>query len=87
MFFQIRISDTQCGFKLYKLNIAKKIFKKVLINDYMHDIEICLIAKKLKLRIKDLPVKWTHIDQSRINFVSDFFKVAFSLIKISRINR
>ena len=86
LFFQIRISDTQCGFKLYKLNIAKKIFKKVLINDYMHDIEICLIAKKLKLRIKDLPVKWTHIDQSKINFVSDFFKIAFSLIKISRIN-
>ena len=85
-FFQIKISDTQCGFKLYKLNIARKIFRKILINDYMHDIEICIIAKKLKLRIKDLPVKWTHVDQSKINFVSDFFKVAFSLIKISRIN-
>ena len=85
-FFQIKISDTQCGFKLYKLNIAKKIFRKILINDYMHDIEICVIAKKLKLRIKDLPVKWTHIDHSKINFITDFFKVAFSLIKISRIN-
>ena len=86
-FFEIKISDTQCGFKLYKLNIAKKIFSKILINDYMHDIEICIIAKKLKLRIKDLPVKWTHVDQSKINFVRDFFKVAFSLIKISRIHR
>ena len=85
-FFQIKISDTQCGFKLYKLNIAKKIFRKILINDYMHDIEICVIAKKLRLRIRDLPVKWTHVDQSKINFVSDFFKVAFSLMKISRIN-
>ena len=85
-FFQIKISDTQCGFKLYKLNIAKKIFRKILINDYMHDIEICIIAKKLRLRIRDLPVKWTHVDQSKINFVSDFFKVAFSLMKISRIN-
>jgi len=85
-FFQIKISDTQCGFKLYKLNIAKKIFRKILINDYMHDIEICVIAKKLRLKIRDLPVKWTHVDQSKINFVSDFFKVAFSLMKISRIN-
>ena len=85
-FFQIKISDTQCGFKLYKLNIAKKIFRKILINDYMHDIEICVIAKKLRLKIKDLPVKWTHVEQSKINFVSDFFKVAFSLMKISRIN-
>ena len=85
-FFNIKISDTQCGFKLYKLNIAKKIFRKLSINDYMHDIEICVIAKKLNIKIKDLPLKWTHVDQSKINFIRDFFNVAFSLIKISRIN-
>ena len=86
IFFKIKISDTQCGFKLYKLNIAKKIFRIVSTNDYMHDIEICIIAKKLNLKIRDLPVKWTHVDESKINFVRDFFKVAYSLIKISRIN-
>jgi len=85
-FFNIKISDTQCGFKLYKLNTARKIFRKLSINDYMHDIEICVIAKKLNIKIKDLPLKWTHVDQSKINFTRDFFNVAFSLIKISRIN-
>ena len=86
LFFKIKISDTQCGFKLYKLNTAKKIFKIISTNDYMHDIEICLIAKKLNLKIKDLPIKWTHVDESKINFIRDIFKVLFSLIKISRIN-
>ena len=85
-FFSIKISDTQCGFKLYKLNAARKIFKKISTNDYMHDVEICIIAKKLNIEIKDLPLKWTHVDQSKINFIQDFFNVAFSLIKISRIN-
>jgi dolichyl-phosphate beta-glucosyltransferase len=86
LFFKIKISDTQCGFKLYKLNTAKKIFKKISTNDYMHDIEICIIAKKLGLKIKDLPVKWTHVDDSKINFIRDIFKVIFSLIKISKLN-
>ena len=85
-FFNIKISDTQCGFKLYKLNTARKIFRKISIHDYMHDIEICVIAKKLNIKIKDLPLRWTHVDQSKINFIQDFFNVAFSLIKISRIN-
>ena len=85
LFFKIKISDTQCGFKLYKLNTAKKIFRKLSINDYMHDIEICVIANELNIKIKDLPLKWTHVDQSKINFIRDFFNVAFSLIKISRI--
>ena len=52
----------------------------------MHDIEICIIAKKLNIEIKDLPLKWAHVDQSKINFIRDFFNVVFSLIKISRIN-
>ena len=84
LFFKIKISDTQCGFKLYKLNVGKKIFRMILTNDYMHDIEICIIAQKLNLSVKDLPIKWTHVNQSKINFISDFFKIAFSLIKISK---
>ena len=42
------------------------------------------LAKKLNLSVIDLPVKWTHVNQSKINFIRDFFKVAFSLIKISK---
>ena len=44
IFFKINLSDTQCGFKLYKTIYAKKIFKKILTDGYMHDVEICLIA-------------------------------------------
>ncbi len=84
IFFKIKISDTQCGFKVYKSNIAKKIFKKIRIYDYVHDIEICLLAKELSMKIKILPVKWTHIEGSKISFVNDTFKVLKSLIKLSK---
>jgi dolichyl-phosphate beta-glucosyltransferase len=84
IFYNISISDTQCGFKLYKSVTAKKIFEKILTNGYMHDIELCLIAKKLNHEIKDLPIKWTHINNSKINFFNDFFKIMLSLIKISK---
>ena len=33
----IKIRDTQCGFKLYKASIAKKIFSKVRFYGYEHD--------------------------------------------------
>ena len=80
--FQINLSDTQCGFKLYKSNYAKKIFKKIVTDGYMHDVEICIIAKRLKLKIIELPVKWTHIPESKINFFIDFIKIFFNLLKI-----
>lgn len=80
--FQINLSDTQCGFKLYKTNYAKKIFKKIVTDGYMHDIEICILANRLNLKIIELPVKWTHISESKINFFKDFIKIFLNLLKI-----
>lgn len=82
--FRIKLFDTQCGFKLYKATWAKKIFKKILTDGYMHDLEICIIAHRLNLTIIELPVKWTHIDGSKINLFTDFFKIIFSLLKIKK---
>jgi len=82
IFFRINLSDTQCGYKLYKAIYAKKIFKKIFTHGYMHDIEICIIANKLNLKIKELPVKWTHTKDSKINFLLDFIKISFALYKI-----
>ena len=81
-FFNIKISDTQCGFKLYNSKIAKKLFRKIQTNGYLHDIEICLIARKLNIRIIDLPLNWKHRNYGKINFFNDFFKIFFHLIKI-----
>jgi dolichyl-phosphate beta-glucosyltransferase len=84
--FQINLSDTQCGFKLYKSTYAKKIFKRILTDGYMHDIEICIIANKLNLKIIELPVKWTHMPDSKINFFIDSIKIIFNLLKIKNYN-
>lgn len=84
--FQINLSDTQCGFKLYKSIYAKKIFKKILTDGYMHDIEVCIIANKLNLKIIELPVKWTHMPDSKINFFIDSIKIIFNLLKIKNYN-
>ena len=64
---QISIKDTQCGFKMYHYNTAKKIFKKLKENGFAHDIEIVLIAKKLNFLIKELPITWVHKKNSKID--------------------
>ena len=42
----IKLKDTQCGFKLYKKRIAKLIFSKISTFGFAHDIELVLIARK-----------------------------------------
>lgn len=81
-FLGIKIKDTQCGFKLYKSLIAKKIFSKIQFYGYEHDIEIVLLLKKLKFKIVELPVTWKHVKLSKVNLIIDPIKMLFKVFLI-----
>lgn len=82
--FEIEINDTQCGFKLYKKKVAKSIFAKIKDNGFIHDVEVFLLSKKYNYPVKELPVKWIHKKESKLNLLFDIFKMFFALIKIKK---
>ena len=67
----IKIEDTQCGYKLYKKTIAKLVFSKLKSQGYEHDMEIILLLKLRNIEIKELPVKWKHKKYSKLNIFWD----------------
>ncbi len=82
IFFSVNLKDTQCGFKLYRRKEAKLIFKNLKDQGFAHDIELILLAKKYNISITELPVNWTHRDNSKLNIFLDTFKMFYNLIKI-----
>ena len=78
----IKIRDTQCGFKLYKKKIAKMIFSKIKNNGFDHDLEIVLQLKSEKIKIKELPVRWVHKDNGSLNILLDPIKMFIGIFKI-----
>ena len=78
----IKIKDTQCGFKLYKKNLAKKIFSKIRFVGFEHDIEIVMLLKKKKFQIIELPVNWEHVNLSKVNLFTDSLKFFFKVFLI-----
>lgn len=77
-----QIKDTQCGFKLYKKDIAKKIFSSLQSKKFEHDLEIVLLAKKNNYSIVELPIKWVHKPGSKLHIIFDPIKMFFGIIKI-----
>ena len=77
------IYDTQCGFKLFKGDVAKKIFKKVTIEKWGFDFEVLHIAQVLEYKIKEEPVKWTNAPGSKVK-ISDYPETLMDLMKIKR---
>ena len=82
LFLGLDFRDTQCGFKLYKSIVAKKIFSSVYDKGFVHDVEVALISKKLEYKIKELPVKWTHKNDSKLNLLVDTLKMFIKLLFI-----
>ncbi len=80
--FNIAELDSQCGFKLYKKKIAKKIFSMVNSKRFAHDIEIVIISRNLGYKISQLPVKWIHKPYGKINIFYHPFVMFFDLIRI-----
>lgn len=76
----INIKDTQCGFKLYEKSKAKKLFSNMMVKGFAHDLELILIAKKLGFSIKELPIKWTHKDGSKVNIFFEPIKMFLILL-------
>ncbi len=74
--------DTQCGFKLFKTNIAKKVVSLQTFDGFSFDVEILFIAKKLGYKIKEAPVVWIDKKGSKVSPIKDSIKMLVDLFKI-----
>ncbi len=78
------IKDTQCGFKLFRHNIAKRVFQHQRIEGFCFDAEVLFLAKKImKAKIKELPVRWVNSAAlSKVNAGRETFRMFKDLITI-----
>ena len=72
LFLIKKIKDTQCGFKLFKGNIARELFSLSRINGFGFDFEIIFLAQKKKYRIRECPVNWTYCEDTKVTWQSHF---------------
>lgn len=69
------IKDTQCGFKIYKADVAKILFKDLKTGTMMFDLEHILRAKKYYFKIATFPVEWTNDPDTKFNPIGGSFKI------------
>ena len=76
------LSDTQCGFKLFKTFVAKKLAENQKCFGYSFDVELLYLAKKMGYKIKEISVNWYHVEGSKINLLRDSIKMLIEVLKI-----
>lgn len=76
------ISDTQCGFKAYRREVAHALYGEAFTDGFMFDTEIIMRALKAKLRILEFPVIWSNDADSRFDPLTGTIPLLMQLMKI-----
>ncbi|HRS23013.1 MAG TPA: glycosyltransferase [Candidatus Woesebacteria bacterium] len=86
------INDTQCGFKIIRTDLAKKIFPRLSFFQEnikggwrvsAFDVEMLFMAQKWGYKIKEVPVLWQNqdISQTKGNRTNNYFKESIQMVK------
>ncbi len=76
------IADTQCGFKLFPREVARRLFGAQLMRGIAFDMEILFLAQRLGMKIAEVPVTWIDSPDTRISRVRDSLDAIKDLVRI-----
>ena len=58
--------DTQCGFKLFRADLAHEVFGALTTNGFAYDPEVLYLARKRGERIAEVPVVWRNSAPTKV---------------------
>lgn len=79
-----KLTDSQCGIKGFRGDVARKIFSDCTTDGFAFDFEVLLSAHTLGYKMGELPVKIINHRQSTVHVFSDSFKMLSQLMKIKK---
>ncbi|MBC7929224.1 MAG: glycosyltransferase family 2 protein [Rubrivivax sp.] len=61
-------SDTQCGFKAFRMDVCRPAIEGALIDRFGFDVELLFIAHSAGLRLLEYPVRWNDVAGGTVSF-------------------
>jgi dolichyl-phosphate beta-glucosyltransferase len=77
-------SDTQCGFKAFRMEAARPIIERGEINGFGFDVELLFLAQRAGLRLREVPVRWNHHEGSKVHIVRDSLRMFSEVVSLRR---
>ena len=82
--FGLHIADYTCGFKLFRGEHARRIFEATATERWSFDVEVLARASRAGLVIREIPVRWHHVEDTRVRVFRDVVRSFTELLAIRR---
>lgn len=74
--------DTQCGFKLFRSEAAHDLFAALTTDRFGYDVDVLYRARRRRLRIAELPVRWINSPETKVNAVRDSSQMLKDILRL-----
>lgn len=81
------IRDTQCGFKLFRGDVARELFRLARVDGFAYDMEILYLARLHGYAIAEVPVLWFNSPESKVSLVRDAIPTLWDLLRLRWLHR
>lgn len=81
---RVPMSDTQCGFKMFRRQVGQHLFAELREAGFAFDLELLASAAAANYRIVEVPVAWQEVPGSKVRIVRDSVRMLRSLFAIRR---
>ena len=76
------IWDTQCGFKLFRADVARQVFAGLSTDGFGYDPEVLYRARKRGVKIAEVPVVWRNSAPTKVSPISSSFDMLRHVIRV-----
>ena len=77
------IRDTQCGFKLFRMDVMRPVFEAQRIERFAFDVELLRLVLRRGGTVAEVPVEWKGGSRSSLSILADAPRMLWDLIRLS----
>jgi len=81
---QVAVRDTQCGFKMFRREVGRKLFSLGQESGYLFDLELLVFAGRFGYRVAEVPVDWAEIPGGHLSVTRDMGRILLDLWRLRR---
>ncbi len=78
----VSVRDTQCGFKMFRREAARKLFSMGRETGYLFDLELLMLAGRLGYGVAEVPIDWADVPGGHLSLTGEFGRVLIGLWRL-----
>ncbi|OHB70502.1 MAG: hypothetical protein A2V70_07965 [Planctomycetes bacterium RBG_13_63_9] len=80
----VSVRDTQCGFKMFRRDVGRKLFCTSEETGFLFDLELLGLADRLGFEVAEVPVNWADVPGGHLSMIRELPRVLLGLWRLRR---